>query len=120
MKSCILVGSSATADDVSLLKELATSRFDKAENVIKTTQLNIMDIVDAIRTGGFKRVYMQSEIHLGRVTSEMIALAVCLDDLGIGIVGQNGKTITDSSLMASLEHDMFLQFQNITRNDDVR
>ena len=44
----------------------------RAGDIIRTTPLRIIDIVDIIRAGNYQRVYVQSEIRLGRVLSEMI------------------------------------------------
>ena len=64
MKSCILASSNTKEADILALQELAKSRFDYASETIITTRLSIVDIIDKIRAGGFRRVYLQSAAQL--------------------------------------------------------
>ena len=112
MRACILASANTSDTDIMALNRLADIHGYNTSDVIKATMLSVVGIIDKIRAGQYRRVYIQSETHLARVATKMIALTVILDDLEISLINQRCRAITDSYLIETLERELSGQFKN--------
>jgi hypothetical protein len=104
MRSCILVRAGAIDDEIAALKGLS-NHHGYPSDIIVTTILSVLEISNRVRAGGYSRCYVTSEVSLGRVLSEMIAMVIS-EDLNIRFIKSTSSAISDDSLLRDFEREI--------------